>query len=318
MSEPEPKGQARAVLEREKETVAERFGPWTAHNVHLGEGVYTRGPRVYGDEHRLRRVVQAVADLIPEPVDQLRVLDLGCLEGLYAIEFAARGAEVVGIEGRERNIERARFARRALGLEKLELLLDDVRNLSRDKYGDFDVVLCIGILYHLDAPDVFEFIHRLSDVCTRLVVIDTHVALRGRESRSFGSRTYRGISFVEHSPAAPAGVRERSEWASLDNACSFWLTRAALLNTLGDAGFTTVCECRVPALPAEPPDRITLLAVKGRPQELASTPVLSEIAMPNVTDVRRGRFVRNQSRLFLIAKRVVLGAEARWFRLQRR
>jgi SAM-dependent methyltransferase len=313
----EPREQARAALEREKESVAERFGPWTAHNLHLGQGVYTRGPRVYGDEHRLRRVVQAVSDLVTAPpFDQLRVLDLGCLEGLYAIEFAARGAEVVGIEGRERNIERARFARRVLGLEKLELHLDDVRKLSRARYGEFDVVLCIGILYHLDAPDVFEFIGRLSEVCTRLAVIDTHVALRPRESRSFGGRTYRGISFVEHSPSASADVRERSEWASLDNVRSFWPTRAALLIALAQAGFTTVCECHVPALPSEPPDRLTLLAIKGRPEELASTPVLSAAAMPDATDERHARFVRNQSRLFLLAKRFVLGAQAHWSRLR--
>jgi SAM-dependent methyltransferase len=246
------------------------------------------------------------------------VLDLGCLEGLYAIEFAARGAAVVGLEGRERNIERARFARRALGLETLELVLDDVRNLSRAKYGEFDVVLCIGILYHLDSPDVFEFIRRLGEVCSRLAVIDTHVALRGRESRSFGGRTHRGISFVEHSPSAPADVRARSEWASLDNARSFWPTQASLLNALSDVGFTTVCECQVPALPSTPPDRITLLAVQGRSRELNSTPLLAETATPQVPDERRLGFVRNQSRLFLIAKRAVLGAQARWSRLRAR
>ena len=42
---------------------------------------------------------------------ELRILDLACLEGQYAIEFAMQGAEVVGIEGREANIQKAIFAK---------------------------------------------------------------------------------------------------------------------------------------------------------------------------------------------------------------
>jgi hypothetical protein len=83
-------------------------------------------------------------------------------------------------------------------------------------------------------------------------------------------------------------------------------------------GFTTVCDCHVSGLPSAPPDRITLLALKGRQQELGSTPLLSETAMPVVTDERRARFVRNQSRLFLLAKRAVLDAQAHWSRMRAR
>ena len=306
------------TLDEKKTAVADRVGPWTAHNVYLGDAVYTRGPRIFGDEHRVRRVVQAVADLVETPFEDLRVLDLGCLEGLYAIEFAKRGAQVVGIEGRRTNIERARFAQHVLGLDSLEFVLDDVRNLSRDRYGEFDVVLCLGFLYHLDAPDVFEFIGHVSEVCTRLAVVDTHIALTGREARSFEGREYRGISFLEHSPSAPRDVKERSEWASLDNPVSFWPTRASLLNALESARFTTISECHVPALPAEPPDRITLLALKGRRQGLASTPLVGETtATPEVAEERSGSLL-NHSRVFLRLKRVVLGIQAHWHRLARR
>ena len=47
---------------------------------------------------------------------------------------------------------------------------DDVRNLSVEKHGEFDVVLCLGNLYHLGAPDVFSFAARLSEVCRRSVL----------------------------------------------------------------------------------------------------------------------------------------------------
>src|SRR6266516_5186734 len=237
----------RASLLERKQEIVERYGDWTAHNVVLAEGISTLGDRVSGDEHRLRRVVQIVSDLVPRPIEELRVLDLACLEGLYSIEFAKRGAQVVGIEGREANVAKARFAKEALGLDSVEFIEDDVRDLSRDAHGEFDVVLCIGILYHLDAPDVFVLVERIADVCRQLAVIDTHVALSPRSKRSYGGREFRGISYVEHSAAAAPSERAESTWASLDNARSFWPTKPSLLNALACAGFTSVFECFVPS-----------------------------------------------------------------------
>ncbi|MBC1220039.1 bifunctional 2-polyprenyl-6-hydroxyphenol methylase/3-demethylubiquinol 3-O-methyltransferase UbiG, partial [Nostoc sp. UCD120] len=86
----------------------------------------------------------------------MRILDLGCLEGLYSIGLALHGATVVGIEGREVNFQKAKFAKECLGLNNLEFIQDDVLNLSPEKYGYFDIVLCCGILYHLNVPEVFN------------------------------------------------------------------------------------------------------------------------------------------------------------------
>ncbi len=74
---------------------------------------------------------------------------------MCAVELARLGANVVGIEGREANLAKARFAKEALSLENPEFHQDDVRNLSKEKYGRFDVVLCLGILYHLNRQTFF-------------------------------------------------------------------------------------------------------------------------------------------------------------------
>ena len=179
------------IRSRKQEIIAQ-YGPWTAHSFHLADGVDT-----FDEPHwdaRLRRFVQIASDLSRKPIQDLRVLDLAALEGHYGIEFALQGARVVINEGRPANLEKVRFAKEALGLDNLELVLDDVRNLSVDKYGTFDVVLCLGILYHLDAPDVLDFIRRIANVCSGLVIIDTHFALSDELAIEWEGNTYWGTS----------------------------------------------------------------------------------------------------------------------------
>src|SRR5215213_4154131 len=142
--------------------VIELSGDWTDHNIHIAGDLYTIGEDVVST--RLRRIVQIVSDVSGEPLANLRVLDLACLEGLYAVEFARQGAQAVAIEGREVNLEKVKFVKKALGLDNLTVCHDDVRNLSPEKYGEFDVALCLGILYHLDAPDVFRFAENIARV----------------------------------------------------------------------------------------------------------------------------------------------------------
>jgi 2-polyprenyl-3-methyl-5-hydroxy-6-metoxy-1,4-benzoquinol methylase len=46
---------------------------------------------------KVRRTMQIIRDLSGRPFEELRILDLGCGEGVYAIEAGLRGAEVVGV-----------------------------------------------------------------------------------------------------------------------------------------------------------------------------------------------------------------------------
>ena len=103
-----------------------------------------------------------------------------------------------------------------------------------------------GILYHLDAQDVIELVHRMSGVCTRCLVIDTHISDRDDVAFSHDGRTYWGRNYTEHAPGSSAAAKQESLWASIDNDTSFWPTRASLLNVLAHAGFTSAYKCRKP------------------------------------------------------------------------
>ena len=249
-------------------------GAFTAFSVHLGKGVYTRpGSR---PDRRLRCFVQAVADLAGKPLDQLRVLDLACLEGHYAIEFALHGARAVGIEIREANLNKARFLKEQLGLDNVEFFQDDVRNLSETKYGRFDVVLCAGILYHLDSPAVFEVLEQIGAVCDRMAIIETYISLEPVISQEYKGKTYWGNHYIEHADEVPPEKKYVDLWSSIDNARSFWLTRNALCNVLDHIGFTSVFVQLNPSLESQPLDRSTFIAIKGQTTRILSHPPTDE------------------------------------------
>ena len=225
-----------------------------------------------------RRVIQAVCDVARRPLAELRILDLGSAHGSYSIELATRGARVLGIEGREAWLEQARCKARELSLSNVEFVQDDVRNLSRDKYGDFDIVLCLGILYHLDVPDVLEFVGRVSEVCRDFSVFETRVVAAPVVSHDWRANRYWGMSTCEHPPGASDDDKLKNLGASLDNEHSFEFTRTSLCNILRNTGFTSVYDCLNPmaylSVGAEREvklwgNRVTLAAIKGQPVNLS-------------------------------------------------
>lgn len=270
----------RDEIERRRAAIIEKHGPWGGHNIRLADGVFTIAPHVSTIELRARRLVQLAKDLARKSVSELRVLDLACYEGMYAIEFASQGAQVVGIEAREVHLERAELARLSLGLQdRLMFQKGDVRNLSRERHGQFDVVICAGIFYHLDQADVFPFAQRLAETTAPggLLFLDTHVAPAAEQTvqhqwhADAGPASYSGILFREHDEDAAAEARLKNPLASIDNTLSFWPTRESLVNLLQDIGYTSVLHCLAPVA-YDMEGRLTLVAVRGEEATLKALP----------------------------------------------
>ncbi len=275
-----------------------QHGEWTAMAVHLGQGKYTRRAE---PDWRLRRLTQVIADVLGKPLSEARVLDLACLEGHYALEMGLHGARVVGTDIREANLVKARYAQGALGLGNVEFVREDVRDLRRERFGGFDVVIASGILYHLDVPAVFEFVQHVYDVCDRLAVIDTQIALSPRVTVEYQGRSYSGLWYQEHEERRDASQRYRDFWASIDNTWSLWLTEPSLYNLLTDVGFTSILRVEGPQMPVGP-DRQMYLAIKGERAPIRSSPVtdaLNESPRPqrnewpvNQAQIQHGRIYR--------------------------
>jgi hypothetical protein len=255
----------------EKAKIASTSGDWVAHNIITPHG-YTISPNIAGDHFRLRRILQIVSDCQLKPLKDLRVIDFGCHEGLYSIEFARHGASVVGVEGRQIHLDKAEFIRTQLGLHNLQFICDDVRNFRRNWSERFDIALCTGILYHLGSDDGMRF---LDEVCAAslMVVVDTHIGLNPDREIYYKGRVYWGYEYSE-----PAVIESdladvlKNNGAAIGNRTSYWLGRGSLMDALQDFGCTSVFEVGCPTVPGQFFDRVTVVGVKGRPITVLSAP----------------------------------------------
>jgi SAM-dependent methyltransferase len=202
------------------------------------------------------------------------VLDLGAGNGEIAAELALRGASVTAVDGRVENATDIRALRdeRRIPKAALEVLVSDVRSLNWDVLGQFDVVVCSGLLYHLPLEDAVELARRMRAACRRMTVVDTEVAWGPLVSEEADGRRYSGLRF-----------RERpGRLSALDDRESFWLTRASLHALLHDAGFASSWELGSPGQPRRE-TRATVVAYVGeRVERLELEP---ERALPDARPV---------------------------------
>ena len=127
----------------------EALGPWF-HNLHLPDGTQTAPEHPLGDYPSYKW--QLLAPALPADLDGWTALDIGCNAGFYSFELALRGADVVGIDHDEHYLRQAAWARHRLDLDdRVELRNMGVYDLAHVD-EQFDLVLFMGVLYHLRYP----------------------------------------------------------------------------------------------------------------------------------------------------------------------
>ena len=260
-----------------RDAIVARHGPWRVHNLQLARNVFTMGDGVAGQVVRVRRAVQTVSDHSSARFKGLRILDLGCGEGGFALELGKQGAEVVAIEGRAALVEKAEFAREALGLRHVSIVRGDVRHLCAEDYGFFDVVLALGILDRFDVPAVFDVAKRIGSVCKGFALIEARLTTSPRAVHEFEGLVLRGAPHREHPAASSRAQRLASTERSLDNERSFLLTRASMLSLLVRSGFSSIAEALDPEAIQ---DRPWFAAFKGRRVALLSAPQVNAVSPP--------------------------------------
>lgn len=203
------------------------LGQWF-HNMELA-GVATAPDHFLGDYPRVK--FMGFAHALPADLTGKSVLDIGCNGGFYALEMKRRGAErVVGIDSDERYLDQARFAAEVEGFD-VEFRNLDVYQVGR--LGErFDLVIFMGVLYHLRHPLLaldlireqvskdlllFQSMQRGSEA---IDPVDADYDFS--ETAHFDSPGYPKLHFIERSYS-----RDPSNWWAPNRACSEAMLRSA-------------------------------------------------------------------------------------------
>jgi len=145
------------------------------HTIDLGGGIVTQG--VDDSPVRLARAQ------LPPSLHGLTVLDIGAWDGFFSFECERRGAaRVVAADhfswhgpgwGTKAGFMLAREALRS----RVEDIDIDVMDLTPERVGTFDVVLFLGVLYHLRHP--FLALERVASVTRDRLILETVIDLVG-------------------------------------------------------------------------------------------------------------------------------------------
>lgn len=123
---------------------------------------------------RKRHFFDPLVRLCGGSLEGKRVLDLGCNAGFWSLRAMGAGADyVLGIDGRQMHVDQANFVFDVKGIskERYDFVPGNVFGFDYERHGPFDVVLCLGLLYHVSKP--MELMETISRVNTDLLVMDT-------------------------------------------------------------------------------------------------------------------------------------------------
>jgi len=104
----------------------------------------------------------------------LSALDLASHQGWFAIRMAQAGfGRVLGIDARASHVEDSSLMGQIYGLENLDFQQGDIHALEAGSLGEFDVVLMLGLLYHLENP--IGALRACRALCRNLCLIETQI-----------------------------------------------------------------------------------------------------------------------------------------------
>jgi tRNA (mo5U34)-methyltransferase len=194
---------------------------------------------------RLATIEPAVRAALEEAGPQARVLDVGCNEGWFGHRMLEWGAgKVLGVDIRQVNVWRARLVRDhfRVSADRLDFIQGSVYDLDPAVVGEFDLVLLLGLIYHLENP--IGAIRVARNLARRLVVVETQLTAQEAPVRVGAGQSGVFEEVAGHWAALYEPPHEQMDEGNLlssyGGVVSLIPNRPALLEAMSVAGLTNV------------------------------------------------------------------------------
>lgn len=194
-----------------------------------------------------------------ERISLTTALDAGCGIGIFSDFLTTLGLKVTAFDGRSENIIEAR--RR---YQHIEFLVQNVEGTQIEQLGIFDLVLCFGLLYHLENP--FQAIRNLHALTRQVLLIETIVTPQDRPVATLVDESQgedQGLNYVALIPSESCFIKMlyragfKSVYKVLDlpkheefqETCTRKQRRVMLIASKGDILFpSSICKVLEPQL----------------------------------------------------------------------
>ena len=104
-------------------------------------------------ESRLAMLTRVIDSRFDGSLTGHNAIDIACHQGWFATQLAEWNADdVLAIDARAEHVADTTLIRDALNLANLRVQQADVHALEPAKIGQFDLVLMLGLIYHLENP----------------------------------------------------------------------------------------------------------------------------------------------------------------------
>jgi hypothetical protein len=101
-------------------------------------------------------------------------VDIACHQGWFSTKLVEwRADDVLAVDARAEHVADTTLIRDTLGLSQLRVMQSDVHALEPDKLGRFDLVLLLGLIYHLENP--IGALRQAHALTRRACVVETQV-----------------------------------------------------------------------------------------------------------------------------------------------
>ena len=137
-------------------------------------------------ETRWQLLQRTLEQAFPQGLAALDAIDLAAHQGWFSMQLAAAGlSRVTGVDQRASHVEDSRLMAELLGHDQLRFLHSDIFDLDTDALGQFDLVLMLGLLYHLENP--VGALRLARALCKQLCVLETQIVPGMSGMVDFGS-----------------------------------------------------------------------------------------------------------------------------------